>query len=166
MIRPVQVDDAEQICDIYNFYVQNTIISFETEIVSVEEMKLRIQSKAPKAPWIIYLEERVIIGYAYAGKWRERVAYENCVESSVYLSQSVTGRGIGSRLYKELMKRIKQAGYHTVLGCIALPNEESISLHEKLGFEKIAHFKEVGKKFSQWVDVGYWELLMADYRNN
>ncbi len=166
MIRSVQVDDAKQICDIYNFYVQNTIISFETEVVSIEEMELRIQSKDPRAPWIIYQEREVIIGYAYAGKWRERAAYGNCAESSVYLSQSETGRGIGYRLYKDLMKRIKEAGYHTVLGCIALPNEGSIALHEKLGFEKIAHFREVGKKFNQWVDVGYWELLMADYQNN
>jgi len=100
------------------------------------------------------------MGYAYANKWKSRRAYKHSVESTIYIQSGELYKGIGTILYGELINRLKNLGFHSIIGGIAMPNEASINLHEKLGFEKVAHFKEVGFKFEKWIDVGYWELLL------
>jgi len=159
MIRDANIKDAAAICDIYNPYVLNSTISFETESVTETEMTSRIK-KNRLLPWLVYEENDQILGYAYATKWRIRHAYRYSVESAVYLDSETTGRGIGTLLYTELINRLRSMHIHAVIGGIALPNPASIALHEKFGFEKVAHFKEVGFKFDQWIDVGYWELIL------
>ena len=159
MIRNVKIADAKAICDIYNYYVINAIISFEEKSVSEAEMAERIQSRGEK-PWIVCEENNRILGYAYTRNWRSRHAYRYAVESGVYLTPNETGKGLGTVLYRELLDRFKKIGIHVVIGGIALPNPASVALHEKFGFEKVAHFKEVGFKFNKWIDVGYWELVL------
>jgi phosphinothricin acetyltransferase len=78
----------------------------------------------------------------------------------VYLHPASVGKGIGSRLYDALLTELRGRQIHTVIGGIALPNKASVALHERFGFEKIAHFKEVGRKFGEWIDVGYWQLIL------
>jgi phosphinothricin acetyltransferase len=160
MIRDITVNDAAQICEIYNYYILNTIITFEESIVSEQEMMLRIEETIKKLPWIVFEKKGEIHGYAYASEWKSRCAYKYSLESTVYLKNGLEGNGIGSQLYDELIKKIRDKKYHAVIGGISLPNEASIALHEKFGFEKIAHFKEVGYKFNSWIDVGYWELIL------
>ena len=160
MVRQVALEDAAQICEIYNYYIENTIVSFEESPVAPKEMASRIQEIIPSLPWITYEMENRITGYAYASKWKGRCAYRYSVESSVYLSPDVRGKGIGSILYEALISQLRQQGFHTTIGGISLPNEASIKLHEKFGFKKVAHFSEVGFKFNKWVDVGYWELKL------
>jgi len=160
MIRNVKVEDAAQICSIYNYYIQNTTITFEEIDLSETEMSERIEKISSKFPYLVYIEGENIIGYAYATEWRVRAAYKNSVETTVYLKQGHEGKGIGKQLYSELIKQIDKKGFHVIIGGIALPNHASIALHEKLGFVKVAHFKEVGYKFQKWVDVGYWELIL------
>jgi phosphinothricin acetyltransferase len=160
MIRNVKADDAAQIAEIYNHYIKNTIVSFEESPVHSEEMTSRIEEIVPSLPWLVYEENKKIAGYAYASKWKGRCAYRYSLETTVYLSPSATGKGIGSILYQALLDDLKSKGFHTVIGGISLPNEASIRLHEKLGFRKVAHFSEVGFKFNKWVDVGYWELKL------
>ena len=160
MIRNVSTDDADPICDIYNYYVLNTIITFEETPVSNEEMKSRIEKTAGKLPWIVYEENKQVMGYAYASEWKSRCAYKHSLETTVYLRNGQGGNGIGSLLYKELISRLKAKNYHAAIGGISLPNEASIALHEKFGFEKIGQFREVGFKFDRWIDVGYWELIL------
>jgi phosphinothricin acetyltransferase len=111
-------------------------------------------------PWLILEAEGRIRGYAYATRWRVRPAYRHSVESSVYLEQGAVGQGWGKQLYLALIELLREQELHLVIGGIALPNERSIALHEKLGFAKVAHFSEVGFKFGQWRDVGYWELRL------
>ncbi|MBN1406216.1 MAG: N-acetyltransferase [Calditrichaceae bacterium] len=159
MIRDANINDAAEICDIYNPYILNSTISFETEPVTETEMAARISGNG-KLPWLVYQEDDKILGYAYATKWRIRQAYRYSVESAVYIDSEETGRGIGTLLYTELIKRLISMNIHAVIGGIALPNPASIALHEKFGFEKVTHFKEVGFKFNQWIDVGYWELIL------
>ena len=159
MIRNIRVSDAKAICDIYNHYILNTIISFEEEPVSETEMVDRIQSRGDK-PWIVYEKDGHISGYAYTRNWRVRHAYRFSVESGIYLNHLDTGKGLGTILYRELLDHYKNMDIHAVIGGIALPNPASIALHEKFGFEKVAHFKKVGFKFDQWIDVGYWELIL------
>ncbi|NEW80079.1 MAG: N-acetyltransferase [Gelidibacter sp.] len=160
MIRPVNIEDAQEIAEIYNDYVLNSCVTFEELKVSAEEMRGRIQATNSKFPWLVFEKDNEILGYAYASVWKPRSAYKHTVESTVYLKKEATKNGIGSLLYKELIGQLTDLGFHAVIGGISLPNDASIALHEKFGFEKIAQFKEVGFKFKKWIDVGYWELII------
>ncbi len=161
MIRQVSIEDADKIAEIYNYFIESTIATFEEQLIDVEEMKKRILGVIQKFPWIVYENNGQIMGYAYAGIWKNRSAYKHSVEITVYLNQKITSNGIGSKLYYELIKQLKELGVHVVIGGISLPNEISVALHEKFGFKKVAHFKEVGYKFNKWVDVGYWQLTIS-----
>ena len=160
LIRPAAVADAAAICAIYNHYVLNTSISFELETVSDVQMAQRIETISSQFSWLVYEEQGRILGYAYATQWKPRQAYRHAVESSIYLATGSGGKGIGSQLYASLFALLKERDVHTVIGGIALPNAGSVALHEKMGFVKVAHFEQVGKKFDQWIDVGYWQLML------
>lgn len=159
-VRPALLADAEPIGRIYNRYVEESTVTFEEQAVSTAEIARRIAEVTTGFPWLVAEADGVIAGYAYARPWQTRSAYRFTVESTVYLAHESTGRGIGSELYASLLADLRTRGLHCAVGGIALPNDASVALHEKLGFEKIAHFKEVGWKFGQWVDVGYWQLLL------
>jgi phosphinothricin acetyltransferase len=160
MIRPATTEDAAQICDIYNRYVQQTTITFEEQPVASEDMEQRITEILKDLPWLVWEVAGTIRGFAYASKWKGRCAYRYSVESTVYVHPEAQGKGIGSRLYQDLLARLRSLGMHSVIAGIALPNAASIRLHEKLGFQKIAHFREVGWKLEKWIDVGYWQLFL------
>lgn len=160
--RDANIDDAAQIVSIYNHYVLNTVISMEYETVTPADMAQRIGDvQSAGLPWLVLLDGERIVGYAYASKWRARFGYRHSVESSVYLAPEQQRRGLGGMLYRRLLERLREQGCHAVMGGIALPNPGSVALHEKLGFEQVAHFREVGRKFGGWVDVGYWQLTLG-----
>jgi phosphinothricin acetyltransferase len=162
-IRPATPADAARICAIYNPYVTTTTVSFEEEPVDEFGMAQRIADVAAAGlPWLVLEVDGAVAGYAYATKWRVRPAYRHSVESSVYLDQAWAGRGFGKLLYGALLDDLRTRDLHLVIGGIALPNAASTGLHEALGFCKVAHFSEVGKKFGRWVDVGYWELRLGN----
>jgi len=123
-------------------------------------MERRVNQVTAKFPWIVYEEKGIVIGYAYASSWKERSAYRFSVEGTVYLDKDQIGRGIGIKLYEHLLHELEKNNIHYIIGGISLPNEASVALHERLGFRKCAHFKEVGRKFNQWIDVGYWEKIL------
>ncbi len=158
MIRPVTLADAQAINSIYNYYIENTAITFEEETLDSSEMKKRILEYTEDYPWLVYEENGGIVAYCYAAKWRTRSAYRYSVETSVYVDKDLQGKGIGFALYTALLNELKKKRVHAVIAGITLPNERSQKLHEKLGFIKIAQFEEVGFKFQSWFDVGYWEL--------
>lgn len=161
MIRQATTADAAAIAAIYNHYVLNTSVTFEEEAVSTELMAERItQVNADGLPWLVLEQNGELLGYAYATKWRVRSAYRFSVESTVYVKDGVTAKGLGSQLYQQLLTDLKALGLHLVIGGITLPNEKSIALHEKFGFEQCGHFQQVGFKFEQWRDVGYWQKLL------
>jgi L-amino acid N-acyltransferase YncA len=159
MIRPVTSDDADAIAAIYNHYVLNTSVTFEEEAVPANGMLDRIRETQAKLPWLVCEEAGRVNGFAYASPWKSRCAYRNSVETTVYLDKDVLGRGLGARLYEPLLQTLKERGFHTAIGGIALPNRGSVALHEKFGFQKVAQFREVGWKFETWIDVGYWQLV-------
>ncbi len=161
MIRHATSGDAAAIAAIYNHYVATTTISFEEQPVAVPEMAQRIATVGAQFPWYVYEADSQVLGYAYATPWRVRSAYRYSVESSVYVAPDCGGRGIGSQLYGALIEALRAREIQVVLGGIAQPNPASVALHERLGFEKVAHFRRVGRKFGQWIDVGYWELQLA-----
>ena len=158
MIRNVQIEDAQQLLDIYNYYVVNTVITFDLEALSLDAFKEKITTVSADYPFIVYEENSEILGYAYGSKFRPKPAYNNTVESTVYLKHGAQGKQIGSKLYNELLFLLKQKNVHVVLGVLTLPNEASVKLHEKFGFKEVAHLKEVGLKFGKWQDVGFWQL--------
>jgi L-amino acid N-acyltransferase YncA len=161
MIRPATADDAAAVAAIYNHYVATTTISFEEQPVSAADMAGRIAGVTATLPWLVFEQDGIVLGYAYATPWRARSAYRFSVESSVYVSSAHPRMGIGSRLYRALLDELRARGLHMVIGGIAQPNEGSVALHEAMGFEKVAHFKQVGMKFGRWVDVAYWELCLG-----
>src|SRR5215217_5617533 len=132
MIRKVTIKDARDICSIYNYHIVNTTVTFEEEPISEDEMKQRIIRTGLKFPWLVYEADNLIAGYAYASQWRTRSAYRYSAETTVYVSEAYKGRGIGTSLYKELIQNMQSLSFHSVIGGIALPNDVSVSLHEKL----------------------------------
>ncbi|MDR2469067.1 MAG: GNAT family N-acetyltransferase [Tannerella sp.] len=160
MIRKVTENDAEAIAGIYNYYVEKTIITFETESVSVDEMRQRIRTISSEYPYLVYEQDGRVVGYCYATRWKKRCAYHLTAESTVYLDPIARNKGYGHALMQQLIQELRQMSTHAVIACISIPNPESIRLHERLGFEKVSHFREVGWKLNVWIDVGDWELLL------
>jgi L-amino acid N-acyltransferase YncA len=156
MIREATNSDAKMITDIYNYYILNSIITFELDPVTPEEIARRMEVYRKVGPYLVHEQAGEVIGYAYVSRFRERKAYEHSVESTIYLNYGCGGQGIGFMLYSELLTRVSQT-YHVIIGGIALPNDASVKLHEKCGFKKVGHFSEVGKKFGKWIDVGFWQ---------
>lgn len=158
MIRSATTYDREAIARIFNHYVESTVVTFEEQTVSSAEIADRIEAvHSASLPWLIVGQDQQVLGYAYASTWIGRSGYRFSVESTVYLDPSVTGRGLGSILYDALLSAVRHRGAHVVIGAIALPNPGSVALHEKFGFKKVAHFKEIGFKFERWIDIGYWQ---------
>jgi phosphinothricin acetyltransferase len=159
MIREVQTRDVSALCAIYNHYVRHTTVTFAETPISEDEMAETIVLAGPELPWLVWddPDSGEVTGYAAGDAWKSRCSYRYTLETTIYLAPGSVGQGFGTLLYGELLLRIKEAGYHSVLGGISLPNPASVALHEKLGFTKVAHLKEVGFKFERWVDVGYWQ---------
>ena len=160
MIWEVKLSDAKAIVDIYNYYILNTNITFEEKQLTVDDMEERIIEKTAKHPWIVYERDGQVIGYAYLSGWHSRSAYRYSNEASIYLDSNEKGHGIGKELFGQLLEVSKCYGVHTIVSGITIPNTESISLHEKFGFKKIAEFEEIGFKNNKWLNVGYWQKLL------
>lgn len=160
MIRPVTLSDAPAIASIYNHYIEQTVITFEFDSVTPAEIASRIEKTIVKYPYLVYEEEGQVLGYAYVGEFRSRVAYRQTGETSIYLHPEATGRGIGKRLLKALLDEARKMEFHVLIGVITIPNDVSVALHEQFGFKQAGCFHEVGRKFNRWLDVGYWELLL------
>jgi len=160
MIRPVALEDAAALCALYNRYIKESIVTFEEEPVPVDEYRHRIETITAAYPWLVYEEDGAIGGYVYAGPWKLRNAYRFSAESTVYLDDRFQGKGIGTALYERLFVELRDRDIHAVMAGIALPNDASVALHEKVGFTKVAHFRAVGWKFNKWIDVAYWELTL------
>ncbi len=161
-IRKVEHKDAAQIAEIYNYYVLNTHHSFEQDALTVDEILDRMDSITESCPFLVCEKELEILGFAYAFHYKPRSAYRHSVEVSVYVKNGSEQKRIGTELYEKLFEEISKMDVHAIIAGISLPNHASIKLHEKFGFEKVAHFREVGFKMNRWVDVGYWELITGD----
>ncbi|GHA13212.1 hypothetical phosphinothricin N-acetyltransferase [Arenicella chitinivorans] len=161
-IRDAVTPDAAQIAAIYNHYIEHTVVTFEESLVEANDMELRIiETEQQGLPWLVCEVENEVIGYAYASKWKGRCAYRYSVEVTVYLDAKRTAAGWGSKLYAALFARLTALDYHVAIAGISLPNPASIALHEKFGMHKVAHFEQVGFKFAEWVDVGYWQCQLS-----
>ncbi len=165
-VRLVDTSDSESILAIYKPYVTDHTISFEYEVPNLKEFTERIRMIALDYPYIVCLENDKIIGYAYASLYRSRRAYQWGVESTIYMHETLHGKGLARILYNTLFSMLKIQGYLNVYAVISLPNPKSIGFHKSLGFEEIGVFKNVGYKFNSWHDVQWMDLNLGDHTEN
>ena len=155
-IREATVADADRVAEIYAPNVIETSISFELTPPGAEEIAARMSR--PGLPWLVAESSGTVVGYAYAAQFRARAAYQHTAETTVYVDRNQHRSGVGKALTVELLQRLREAGYHKAIAGVTLPNDASVGLHEKLGFHPVGVFHQIGRKFDQWHDVGFWEL--------
>jgi phosphinothricin acetyltransferase len=161
-IRDADPDRDAAVCAaIYTPYVEASPTSFEEEPPSVAEMAERIRQTSATHPWLVAEQDGEVAGYAYACSHRARPAYRWSVDVSVYIASPHQGQGHGRRLYEELFERLRRQGFRVACAGITLPNEPSVALHERLGFEPVGVYKGIGWKAGAWRDVGWWQLELA-----
>ncbi len=164
--RLATISDAASILNIYTPYILNTAFTFETDIPTIQNFEVRINTYQENWPWLVYEDDGVIAGYAYATKHRERAAYQWCVESSVYVHEKFQGKGIAKSLYDTLFEILNYQGCRNVYAGITLPNDKSISFHKKFGFTWLADYKNIGYKLDRWNTVSWWQLQLNEYADN
>lgn len=162
LIRLATAGDAAGVRAVYAPVVETTAISFELEVPSVEEVARRITERQPAHPWLVAEAERGIVGYAYAGRFSGRPAYDWAVETSVYLAEEARGRGLGRALCTALIAVLAAQGYRQAMAGVTLPNPASVGLHEALGYTPAGRYRAVGWKFGVWHDVGWWQRPIGD----
>ncbi|HEX7873601.1 MAG TPA: GNAT family N-acetyltransferase [Sphingobium sp.] len=159
ILRRASPADGDAIAALYAPYVRDSVVTFETEAPGSSAMASRIAGRLDEGlPWIVAQQaDGTVVGYAYAARFHPRHAYRFTVEPSVYLAQSVQGRGIGGRLYERLFSILTELGYRQAVALIALPNPASIALHQHFGFRHTGTHEQVGHKLGAWIDVGLWQ---------
>jgi phosphinothricin acetyltransferase len=160
-VRDATGDDAEACAAIYAPYVTDTVITFEYEPPSAEEMARRIAASQRAHAWLVLEEDGRVVGYAYAGPFKERAAYRWSAEVSIYLEPGRRRSGSGRLLYEALFARLAERGYRTLVAVMTLPNEASEGLHRALGFEPVGTLRGVGWKHGQWRDVAWAQRRLA-----
>ena len=170
-IRTAKVSDAEELLTIYRPYIENTAITFEYDVPSVEEFANRIKTTLEMYPYIVAELDRKIVGYAYAGVFKGRKAYDWSVETSIYVSLDNHGNGIGRLLYEKLEEILKNQGVTNVDACIAYAEHEdehlhndSVHFHEKLGYKTVGIFHKCAYKFDKWYDMIWMEKFIAEHK--
>ncbi len=164
MIRKVNPADAATIAAIYNHYVAESDATFDTDAVSVDDMRQRILAIAQHYPYLVWEEDGRVVGFCYAHGWKTKPAYNLTLETTIYIDPEYARRGIGQRLMLQLIDECRESGFHTLIACITGGNEASVLLHEKLGFKKVSHFESVGLKFGRWLDVVDYQLMLRESR--
>jgi L-amino acid N-acyltransferase YncA len=161
-IRIATEADAPALLAIYRPYVENTAVSFETTVPSVEEFAGRIRKAVTAWVWLVAESEGECAGYAYGSSHRERTAYRWSVETSAYVREDYQRQGVGRALYVQLLEELKQRGFCNAYAGITLPNVASVALHRSAGFEPVGVFRAVGRKFGAWHDVAWFQLRLRD----
>ena len=159
-VRQIFMGDASAVQAIYAPYVSDTTISFEDIPPDIAEVERRIAAILPRYPYLVAEMDGRVIGYAYASEHRTRAAYRTSVDVTVYVAPGAQRIGVARCLYSRLLPAAANLGYHAAFAGIALPNEASVGLHEAMGFEPVGIYREVGRKFDAWHDVGWWQRLL------
>ncbi len=170
MIREAKTEDAKDLLEIYAYYVENTAITFEYDVPSAEAFRDRIARTLEGYPYLVLEEDGKLLGYAYAGVFKNRPAYSRACELSIYLSHSARGRGYGRMLYGALEAELKKRGVLNLYACIADPIVEdeyltrnSEQFHRHLGFSKVGEFHKCGYKFDRWYNMIWMEKLIGEH---
>ncbi|MCU9614595.1 GNAT family N-acetyltransferase [Caldibacillus lycopersici] len=164
-IRDAKIDDLPAMLEIYNYAILNYTATFDINVQTFAERKIWFEKYGGRLPLIVAEEDGEVLGYSCLNHFKEKDAYDRTSELSIYIAPEHHGKGVGSLLMKEIIRRAEQLNYHTVIGVITGGNEASVKLHEKFGFELVGSLKEVGYKFGQWQDVHYYQLIFANKRD-
>ncbi len=162
-IRLATISDSENILKIYAPYIENTAISFETEVPSVADFSERVANISKQYPYLVYQIDGEIVGYTYASKHKERAAYIYDAEVSIYILPEYHGKGIARKLYECLFVLLKKLGYYNVYAGYTVPNIKSMNFHYKSGFTLIGTHHKTGYKFEKWYDVTWLEKSINEY---
>lgn len=162
LIRSAESKDAAAIRAIYAPYVEQTAITFDYNVPTVEDFQEKIQKVQAAYPFLVAEREGQVLGYAYGSPYYGRAAYDWTVELSIYVAEEARGLKVGSQLYDVLEGVLKAKGKKNFLACLSLPNEASLVFHQKRGYEQVAHFKKVGYKFGQWHDIIWLQKSLVE----
>ena len=162
-IRRARESDLPALLDIYNYYVANTHITFDCEPRTLMERLQWFSQFASSGRYQCFVADDGgrAIGWASSSKFKDRAAYDTSIETTVYLAPGEAGRGVGARLYEALFSGLSREDVHRAYGAIAAPNPASTRLHQKIGFERVAGYREVGRKFGRFWDVDVYERAMG-----
>ena len=163
-IRVADPEDAEKLLEVYRPYVEHTAITFEYEVPSLEEFRQRIEKVLTRYPYLVAEQDGEILGYAYAGSFKERRAYDWSVETSIYVDERKKRMGIGGKLHAALEQVLKEQGILNMNACIGYPIQEdeyltknSEEFHAHLGYELVGQFHKCGYKYGRWYDMIWME---------
>jgi phosphinothricin acetyltransferase len=157
MIRTARDDDAAAIHAIYAPSISDGVATFETELPGVDTMRERLRTRLKHYPWLVWEEGDEVLAYAYAGRFRERAAYDWIAETSIYVRPDAHRRGIARKLYGVLLDVMRLQGITQAVGVITLPGTASVAMHEAMGFTAAGVWRQCGYKLGQWWDVGVWQ---------
>lgn len=163
--RLAKETDAKEILAIYASYINIDNITFEYEVPNIIEFRQRIAKVITKYPYIVALYQGKIVGYTYASTFRDRIAYNWGLETSIYLTPEVKGQKLGKKLYTKLEQILKIQHITNLVASITYPNPQSIAFHEKMGYKKIAHFTKCGYKQGKWYDMIFMEKFLNKHEN-
>lgn len=167
----IQEQHLPEVVDIYNYYVQHTTVSFHTELQTVEQMREQILQVPERYRSYAILEqtdatqgqqEQRLLGYILITRHKNKQAYDTTAEITVYLKPDQTGRGLGSQSLTFIEQAAMESGFHTLVATVCTENENSIRLFERRGYEKCAHFREVGRKFDRWLDIASYQKIIGN----
>ena len=161
-VRIATEADADAIAAIYAHYVLETPISFEETPPTSGEIARRLCSTLETYPFLVFAERGQVLGYAYGSAHRTKPAYRWSVETTVYVARDAHRRGIGRKLYADLLDQLARQGFHSAFAGIVPPNEKSVGLHEALGFSYLGTFREIGFKHGKWHDLGWWRRALVE----
>ena len=159
-IRSANLGDASRLLEIYAWYVERTAVSFEYETPSLEEFRGRMVRTMEKYPWLVVEEDGAVQGYAYAGVFKGRAAYDWACETTIYLDRDARGHGLGRALYGALEAELKAMGILNLYACVTWPEAEDETLtlasprfHARMGYAEVGRFRRCGYKFGRWYDM-------------
>ena len=171
VIRSVSLNDAEALLNIYAYYVKNTAITFEYDVPTLEEFQKRITNTLKKYPYLVIEKEGMILGYAYAGVFKDRAAYDWSAETTIYLKYDAVKCGLGRMLYEAFEEEMKNRGFLNLYACIGYPIEEdeyltknSAQFHAHLGYRFVGEFYQCGYKFGRWYNMIWMEKLIGEHK--
>ncbi len=165
-VQAASEDHLKPINDIYNHYVMQTHCTFDVEPTSIEARRewFAHHGTAGRHRVLVAVLDEAVVGFASSSQFRPKPAYETSVETSIYVAPDMVARGAGSRLYAQLFTLLEEEDVHRAYAGISLPNPASISLHERFGFKRVAHFTEQGRKFGRYWDVAWYEKPLGHGR--
>ena len=161
-IRPAKHADVKAMLAIYRPYIEQTVVSLETEIPTEAQFEERIDATQREHEWLIAELDGTLVGYAYGSKHRSRGAYRTSCEVSAYIADSAQGQGFARVLYEHLFAQLEDLGYCNALAGIVVPNDASVAFHQAMGFRLVGVYHHVAYKLGAWQDVAWFERILRE----